>query len=524
MPAALKLLLVEDSEPDAELLAMNLRRTGYAELDYQRVSSAETLRAALEGREWDIVVSDFSMPGFSGLDALEIVREHDEDLPFILVSGSVGEEIAVAAMKAGAQDYIMKPGLARLAPAVRREMAEKMTRLESKKLTVQLARSQKLEAIGHLAGGVAHEFNNILMGIGGYAQLMSSEPDVSEESQKDLARIDHLCKRGAGLTKQLLTFSRADEGERIPLDVVPLIKSTAKMLRRVIPENISIEVTAAPGAGSASVDPGQLEQVLVNLAINARDAMPDGGKLLFHVAGTRVSDSDVPAAGRVAPGRYVEIAVTDTGCGMDRETVEHVFEPFFTTKDVGEGTGLGLSAVFGIVSQHGGAVTVYSEPGQGTTFRVYLPREEDASEDEAEAAGPAALHPGTGRILVAEDDEAVRHVLVTFLRKHGYEVLAAADPEEAEALAIRDGKPLDLLLTDVTMPVCSGPELFQRLNDAFPEMKALFVSGYFEASIPKVRDLPDRCQFMQKPFSLHELGGKIAALLSGSTQLQARGE
>jgi signal transduction histidine kinase len=515
MAELLRALIVEDSADDAELVARELNRGGFR-LESRRVDTAEGLRTALRACRWDAVISDFAMPGFSGLEALSIVREHDQYVPFILVSGSIGEDVAVGAMKAGAQDYIMKDRLARLAPAVARELVETQNRRERRRLEEQFRRTQKLEAVGQLASGVAHEFNNILMGISGYAQLLAGQPGLDAEALEDIERIRKLAARGGGLSRQLLTFSRAEEGEKLVLDIVPLVKSAVRMLRRVLPENISVAARCDRGTGRMCIDPGQLEQVIVNLAVNARDAMPDGGELVIGVRNVTLNGPSAGSAGKLSAGSYVLLAMSDTGCGMDAATAARVFEPFFTTKESSRGTGLGLSTVYGIVTGHGGHVTVYSEPDKGSVFKLYFPRVADEETQLAEPAAAATPVTATSAaILVAEDDESVRNVLSTYLSGRGYQVLAAADPDEAEQMARSHRGEFELLVSDVTMPKRSGPELYQRLLAICPAIQALFISGYFKEGSPLLQRLPAETGFLQKPFSLSDLGKKIEEMLTG---------
>jgi signal transduction histidine kinase len=499
-------LIVEDSAADAELLALRLEGSARS-LEWTRAENPGQLRSELEGQPWDVIISDYSMPGFNGIDALKIVRQRDAEVPFILVSGSVGEDIAVQAMKAGGQDYIMKDTLARLAPAVDRELREAEIRRERRRLSEQLARSQRLEALGQLAGGVAHEFNNILMGIGGYAQLMSDESGLSSEAREDLESMRRLCARGGDLARELLTFSRAEPAEAMALNINSIVKSTAKMLRSVLPESVVIEVDPDPQVASIEIDPAQLEQVIVNLAVNARDAMPEGGVLILSTTNVEIPEEDL---GQSVPG--VRLSVSDTGCGMDEATRARIFEPFFTTKAPGKGNGLGLSAVYGIVGQHRGKISVESAPGNGTIFHLEFPAvPADERVEKDVAAAPVAAAGGT--ILLAEDDSSVRAVLEQWLRNRGYRVLAAADPGEAERLATDSGEKIELLVTDVTMPGKSGPELYRELCSACPGLEALFISGYFGGDPTQLENLPSGCEFMQKPFSLVELGNRVEEIL-----------
>jgi two-component system cell cycle sensor histidine kinase/response regulator CckA len=368
---------------------------------------------------------------------------------------------------------------------------------ERRRLEDQLRQAQKMEAIGQLAGGVAHDFNNLLTVIGGYSEIarrrIGAGPGAGE-----LLEVERAAERASQLTRQLLTFSRQQVLDPHPLDLGEVAAGLLPMLRRLIGEDIEIAMLAAPGLPAVLADRSQIEQVVVNLAVNARDAMPSGGTLTIE---TRVADE------RVA------LVVTDTGVGMDRSVLEHLFEPFFTTKAVGEGTGLGLATVHGIVTQSGGEVHVYSEPGLGTSFKVYLP----VSGEVAEAAAPAPaeddLH-GEETVLLCEDEEGVRHLIETVLTTHGYRVLAAAGP--LQALEIAAEREIDLLVTDVIMPDLSGPELARRMESLRPGVRTLFVSGYTAETVRGRGRLPADSAFLEKPFHQLSLLRAIRGLLSAA--------
>jgi two-component system cell cycle sensor histidine kinase/response regulator CckA len=350
-------------------------------------------------------------------------------------------------------------------------------------LEEQIRRVQKLEAIGQLAGGVAHEFNNLLMGIGGCAQMLLAEAEPGSGAARDLGRIRELTKRGAGLTKDLLLFSRRDPPRREALNLNSVAEGVHKMVRHLLPENIAMDVRLAPHPASVMADSEQMKHVLINLAVNARDAMPEGGRLILEVRNVELDSASAQTGSGLAPGRYVVMAVTDTGCGMDQATRQRIFEPFFTTKDIGSGTGLGLATVFGIVREHDGQVTAYSEPGQGTTFKVYLPRLPENTAASARREPEAAASGGAETILLVEDEEAVRAVLHSYLTKRGYVVLAASGPEEAATVFQQAGGAADLLLTDMAMPGMSGDQLYRRLAGTRPGLKVLFMSGHPEGVI-----------------------------------------
>lgn len=525
MAIPLKVLIVEDSEDDAVMVLRELRRTGY-DVDFKRVDSSDALKASLAERQWDLVVSDFSMPSFSGTDALKVVRLTGSDAPFIFVSGTMGEDTAVAALKDGAQDYLVKANLKRLVPAVQRELREAEERRERKRLEQHVQQLQKFEAIGRLAGGVAHDFNNLLGVILGQSEILL-ERSQDGGIARGLEMIRESARRGASLTRQLLAFGRRQVLEPKVLNLNAILADVEKLLRRVIGENIELDFQISAKLGNVKADPGQLEQVVVNLATNARDAMATGGRLTIATANVDLGEAYVDRRVVVSPGRYVQLVVSDTGCGMDSETQSHIFEPFFTTKEQGKGTGLGLATVYGIVKQSGGNIWVYSEPGHGTTFKIYLPLVEAAAESPLHVEQNEELPRGSETILVVEDDASLREVTCEFLQSSGYMVISAGSPEEALHLAERHNGPIDFLLTDVIMPRMNGRELATRLSELRPGMKVLYVSGYADDVVRGGVHgaLEEGLAFLQKPCTRRALTRKIREILdSGRVQPVTRNQ
>ncbi|MFB3855341.1 MAG: sensor histidine kinase, partial [Vicinamibacterales bacterium] len=372
MNRTLRVLQVEDSESDAALIVRELERAGYR-VESERVETAADMRSALQRRPWDVVIADHHLPGLDAPGALDVLAEAGLDIPFIVVSGAIDEETAVMMMKAGAHDYINKGSLARLAPAVERETREADVRRQRKLLESELQQAQKMEAIGRIAGGVAHDFNNLLTAILGYAALLLDEIPPGDPRRADVEQIRVAGEAAASLTRQLLAFSRKQVLQPRVLDLREVVSGVEQILRRVIAKDIELVTEMPESLGLVCADPGQMQQVLMNLAINARDAMPSGGRLV--IAAGDVDSRELPEAeGQLMkPGRYVALSVTDTGCGMADEVKERVFEPFFTTKGHGKGTGLGLSTVYGIVMQSSGHIRADSEQGKGSTFSIYLP-------------------------------------------------------------------------------------------------------------------------------------------------------
>ena len=637
MSVPLRVLIAEDSEDDALLLVRELRRGGY-ELSYERVASAAAMAAALDRQGWDLVIGDHSMPHFSGLTALSLVRERGLDVPFICVSGTISEEMAVAAMKAGANDWVTKGQLKRLLPAIERELREARGRAalraseasyahlverapvgiyrsspagrflsvnaalvrilgydsaadvlrldmardvyadpaerqrlldrdtytdreydeveatwkrkdgrllsvqlsvravrkgageveyyetfvrdvtEQRRLQQQLVQSQKMEAVGRLAGGIAHDFNNLLTVITSYSDLLLQDLGGEDPKREDVEQVRKAAEGAAALTRQLLAFSRQQVLAPRVVSLSVVVQGVEKMLRRVIGEDVDLVTALDLNVGSVKADVGQLEQVLMNLAVNARDAMPTGGKLTIETANVE-HDPDYAREREAAPvRRCVMLAVSDTGIGMDEATKARIFEPFFTTKEPGKGTGLGLATVYGIVQQSGGFIWVYSEPGHGTTFKIYLPQVEAPLEGRAVGAAPGDLPRGTETILLVEDAAAVRAVTRQVLERQGYTVLEAAHGAAALQTAAGHPGPIHLLLTDVVMPVLSGRQLADQLARLRPDAKVLYASGYTDDAVVRHGVLEAGISYLQKPFTADSLARKVREVLDRPTR------
>jgi len=381
---------------------------------------------------------------------------------------------------------------------------------EQKKLEAQLRQAQKMEAIGTLAGGVAHDYNNILTIIIGNAQLALMDVIKDESLRKEIEDIKKAGNKAAALTRQLLAFSRKQIVRPEILDINELLTDIEKMLGRVIGEDIELLTIPDPELWQVEIDPSQIEQVIMNLAVNARDAMPQGGKLTIETANVELNDTYFRDRGvESIPGHYVVLTVSDTGSGMDKETREHIFEPFFTTKEVGKGTGLGLSTVYGIAKQNNGFVWVYSGPEQGTTFKVYLPEAKKDAELEEKEQTPVDDLGGSETVLIVEDDYGLRKLAQEVLRNYGYRILVAENGEDALRVSKEHDGPIHLLLTDVVMPRMGGKKLAERLQPLYPRMKVIYMSGYTGNAIVRHGVLAPELNFLEKPFTPEGLARKV---------------
>jgi PAS domain S-box-containing protein len=386
---------------------------------------------------------------------------------------------------------------------------------ERKQLEVQLQQSRRMEAVGRLAGGIAHDFNNLLTIVKGYTELALNRTGIRAELRSDIERIEDAAERATALVRQLLAFSRRQVLQPKALDLNSIVLGLDKLLRRLMGADIEMKTFVGEDVGTVKADPGQVEQVIMNLVVNARDAMPNGGRLTVETANVELDATYARDHATVRPGRYVMLAVTDTGVGMDAETVAHIFEPFYTTKGGASGTGLGLATVYGIVKQSGGYIWVYSEPGKGSSFKVYLPRVDESAEAPQAARKQTRARKGTETILLVEDEPAVRELTRMVLAAQGYSVVEAQNAEDAERLSENHGTQIHLLLTDVIMPGVSGRELARRITARHPKMRVLYMSGYTHNVIAGSGTLETGIAFLQKPFSPATLVEKVRDVLDG---------
>ncbi|MBI2059120.1 MAG: response regulator [Nitrospirae bacterium] len=470
-----------------------------------RVDTREDFEAALEAGGFDLILADYRLPGFDGESALALTREKRPAWPFILLTGAIGEEEAVECLRKGATDYILKARMERLAPAIQRAMRETRHRGELAHTQRLLLQAQKMEAIGRLAGGLAHDFNNLLTVILGETEIALADPSLPDSLREGLEDARLAADRAGSLTRRLLAFSREQALEPRVLNLNQVVSNIATMIRRLIGEDVLLAVDLDPGLGSIRADPGQMEQAILNLAVNARDAMPNGGQLRLETRNVRLDEAYAAQHPEVKAGDYAMVALTDSGVGMDAETQSHIFEPFFTTKDASKGTGLGLAMVYGFVRQSGGHIYVYSEPGLGTTAKIYLPALGLQKQKDSSAVAVEPAPGGTETVLLAEDDSMVRGFIGAALRSKGYTVLEAADGAEAVQIGSRHAGPLDLLVLDLVMPHMSGQDVAQRLKSNRPQLRVVFMSGYSSSGANSQRILPAGANYLQKPFSVEDL-------------------
>lgn len=522
MTQPLRLIHLEGNPADAELIDSTLRNAGIP-CQTKRVHTREDFLAALRQGGFSLILADTTVPDFDGAAALDLARALHPDVPFLFVSGMQGEEFAVDMMQRGATDYISKQRLGRLVPSVRRTLRELDERLERKRAEdalrmseKQLRQAQKMEAVGRLAGGLAHDFNNLLTVIMGHSQVLLDELSVGSPIRAKIEEMQKAGERAANLIRQLMAFSRKQPMEPNVLPLNSVIGNVEGMLRRLIGEDIQLVIRPDPHNGHVKADPGQLEQVLMNLVVNARDAMPNGGLLAIETSQVELARTPMHHLHPLPLGHYVKLTVTDTGCGMNTDVLGHLFEPFFTTKDAHKGTGLGLSTVFGIVTTCGGGIDVWSQVGHGTTFDLYFPRATPQTTATSTDSPQAQPRQGSETILLVEDDNGVRDLVRRELLKTGYQVIEAKNGVEACLTATQQSYHVDLLLTDVVMPGMNGRELAEHLAVIKPNLRVLFMSGYLDdISVNSGMD-PHRTTFLQKPFTPDLLLRTVRALLDSS--------
>lgn len=517
MDFPVRILYLEDNRRDVELVEELLADEGIPCEVIQAETKDEYL-ARLEQPDFDLILSDYSLPGFDGASALVAAREKCPHKPFVFFTGSLGEEAAIEALTRGASDYVFKDRIGRLAPAVRRVLQEAESRQALERLEEQLRQAQKMEVVGHLAGGIAHDFNNLLTIILGHSELLLRKAAPGDTLLRlGLEQIRTAGERGALITRRLLAFSRKQTIQPTTFDLNEILLGMEGMLRTLAAGQIELEISASALPAFVTADTGQLQQVILNLAVNARDAMPKGGKLAISIDNVDLEAGTPSGSGFAGPA--VVLTVRDSGAGMDRATLSRIFEPFFTTKDPEKGTGLGLAVVHGIVKDNQGHIDVSSEPGRGSTFQVYLPRAAAAPEPAPQSqplAKPARR--AAEVILVVDDEPQILAVAAQILRMEGYVVLEAGNAQTALAIASAHLGPIHLLVTDVILPQMRGNELAAAFLRSRPGTAVLYITGNLSDSL--LSSTPGSA-FLEKPFAPSQLTAKVREVMRLSHKLRA---
>jgi signal transduction histidine kinase/CheY-like chemotaxis protein len=498
------------------------------EIDLSEVAPIKLREDSPHGRALSansiVILNDFQK-AYEGRKLVQIAFDVDPRTPHssliapISVMGRVIGSVEIQAIQREAfnQEHAAAMRMAANLAAVAIENVRLFER--ERKHEEQLRQSQKMEAVGRLAGGVAHDFNNLLTAILGYGQLMQTRLDQASPLHREVEEILKAGQRAASLTRQLLAFSRKQVLQPKVLDLNAVVTDIDKMLARLIGEDIEMIAFPDPKLGRVKADPGQIEQVIMNLVINARDAMPQGGKLIIQTSNVILEDSYTGKRNlNLKPGPYVMLAVTDTGYGIDQKILPHIFEPFFTTKEQGKGTGLGLSTVYGIINQSGGDIWVETDTGRGTTFKIYLPRVDNPAEEQQASESRESLLSVSETVLLVEDEDVVRKLVREILEMNGYNVLQAANGREALPICEQHAGPIHLMLTDVVMPQMGGRELAERVASLRPDMKVLFMSGYTDDAIVHHGVLDSGIAFIQKPFTPDSLARKVRDMLDSTAK------
>jgi two-component system, cell cycle sensor histidine kinase and response regulator CckA len=516
MPTSLKVLIVEDSRPTVAAILDELERGGY-EVQHEQVETADGLRAALDREGWNVVLANYSMARFSAPEALNVLRATGRDLPFIMISDIVGEETAVAAIKAGAHDFLVKGRLSQLVPAIERALADADARRDRERLDADLQQTRKMEALARLAGGVAHDFNNLLTAILGYGALVLDQVGRDTPAGRDVAQILASAQKASTLSRQLLAFSHKQVFTSVPLNLNTVIYDVEPRLRALAGEAVTLVVRLEPALHWVMADTAQLEQVLTNVTANARDAMPEGGVITIETRNSATVEDASMARANTLAGAYAVLSVHDTGVGMPPEIRARMFEPFFTTKEKGLGTGLGLAAVYGIARQLGGFIRVESEPGKGTTVQIFLPQTARPSEVATMKPESATIASGLGTVLLVEDDDGVRALIRTMLERYAYRVLDVPSAEAALTLLETESTPIDLLLSGIVLPGVQGPELAAMALSGRPTMKVLLISDDVDRLVGAAHAAGGEWPVIAKPFSAPALVARIQQLLGQQT-------
>jgi two-component system cell cycle sensor histidine kinase/response regulator CckA len=518
MKAPLHVLHLEDDPAEAAIVRSMFETEKFSAFIVHAKNHADFV-AALEDGNLDLIIADYSLPGFDGLSALKIARAKWPDLPFILMSGTVGEEFAIESLKSGATDYVLKDRRARLIPAVHRALREAEEHAEHRRLEKQFIQAQKMEAVGQLSSGIAHDFNNILGIIIGNNDYVMGELHPDDSLRKNLQEIQCAAERATGVIRQLLLFGRNQAVQLVVLDLNEVIQGMDKMVYQLVDKPVKLTFALEENLGRIKADSGYIGQLLMNLVINARDAMPDGGNLSIATYNATLNDTRTPPQAGMTPGHFVVLSVSDNGIGMTDEVKAKLFEAFFTTKPKGKGTGLGLATCQTIARQSNAHIDVESRLGYGTTFKIYFPRvDQPLSQDPAHLPSQATPR-GMETILLVEDEAALRNTTSMVLEHLGYTVLQTANGQEGlRVVREHQGSPISLVITDVNMPKLGGKIMVEELKATYSHLKVLFTSGYVDVATVHHGRLDRNVAFLPKPYNLASLGSKVRELLDGENK------
>lgn len=521
---ALSILVVDDDKIDREAVKRYLSRPGTDIVCFEAETGAEAERYMADSK-YDCVFLDYHLPDIDGISLLRKFYDTETGLtpsPIVMLTGQGTEGVMIDAIRWGAQDYLVKDSLSRDAIFIALTKAREFFELKQSQHRAELLlrQSQKMDAVGQLTSGVAHDFNNLLTVILGNTRLigkrLESDEDtdvIKEDVGKKVQAIETAARKGADLVKRLMVFTRQRPLEQQIVDINDHVREIHELLRRTLGEVIEIRTILAEDIWPVEIDPSQFENAFINMAVNSRDAMPKGGRLTIETQNVVINNEYTFSHPDVTEGEYVMLAISDTGIGMKPETAKRIFEPFFTTKAAGEGTGLGLSMVYGLVRQSGGYIHVYSEVNQGTVFRIYLPKAEISDGDGRNSVPDSELARGSETILVVEDDDEVRRIAVSMLETLGYKVLHAADGRMALEVLKREHRNIDLIFTDIVMPSgMGGIELVKKAKEYYPGIHVLYTSGYTENAIPDYQLITDTA-LICKPYRKEVLAGKIRQVL-----------
>jgi signal transduction histidine kinase len=522
-PFTTRVLLIEDDPEYTRVVQRSLSGSNYARFEVLHTDRLSTGLKLLSGGGIAVVLMDLGLPDSQGLETFRKVYAHAPEIAIVVLSGQDDQDLAVRAVDEGAQDYLVKRRVdgeviqRALRYAVSRKRAEEQLRRSEEKLL----HAQKMEGLGRLAGGIAHDFNNLLTSILGFGRLILSQIDEGHPVRPDVEEIVRSGERATALTKQLLTFSRRSNSSVCVLDVDRVVMAMEQLLRRTIGSDIELRIEPSGDRACIKGDESRIEQVLLNLVINSRDAMPRGGTLVIHTSGVTVDDAFCRTRSGIEPGDYVKLSVADTGCGISKDILPLVFEPFFTTKEAGKGTGLGLCTVYGITKQFGGYIELHTEVDKGTRVDLYFPRVE--ATPEVVERRKTLVRGGSETILLVEDEESLRRLGRRLLEALGYNVIEAEDGAKAVEVFAAAREQVDLLLTDVIMPKMGGPELVQHLRAKNADLKVLYMSGFVGSAIGTELVGADDAPIIHKPYTREDLARMVRQVLDNDADVpQAR--